>query len=162
MSDQRRDWARTWAEGAPLDEAVREAVRDAVREHRLHHRTIAVWEDEQVRLIEGEAILDHDAFLTLFAPVGRSGREEVEAARWRRLPTSQPIEVYDDAGEAIEAARQRLVKTGRPGYLLAFEVPRHLVSETHPRVISDTDRATLEDALVGRIRVVAEFAREVP
>lgn len=162
MSDQRRDWARTWAEGAPLDEAVREAVRDAVREHRLHHRTIAVWEDEQVRLIEGEAILDHDAFLTLFAPVGRSGREEVEASRWLKLPDSQPIEVYDDVGEAIEAARQRLVRTGRPGYLLAFEVPRHLVSENHPRVISDTDRDTLEAALVGRIRVVAEFAREVP
>lgn len=162
MSERRRDWARTWAEGAPLDDAVREAVRDAVREHRLHHRRIAVWEDEQVRIIEGEAIPDHDAYLTLFVPIGRTGRDEVEGSGWRKLPSHEPIELYDDVGEAIEASRQRLVRTGRPGFLLAFEVPKHLVSEAHPKVIADADRTTLQEAFVGRIRVVAEFAREVP
>lgn len=162
MNDDRREWAQTWADGAPLDEAVREAVRDAVREHRRHHHRIAVWEDDQVRIIEGEAIPDQDATLTLFAPASQAGLDEVEATRWRSLPSSESLELYDDPGAAIEASRRRLGATGQPGFLLAFEVPRHLVSESHPIVLSEGDRETLEMAIVGRIRVVAEFAREVP
>lgn len=154
MSQDRRTWAETWANGAQLDEAVREAVRDAVREHRVRRNPIAVWEDDRVRIVDPKEIRDPEAFETLFLPVGPAELTEVAESDWSRLPAARVEPILDDVDLALELARGLLDRddTGHHAYLLAFEVPREHADE----------RLELADsAVVGRIRIIAEFSRDL-
>lgn len=162
MSD--RSWAETWADGTQLDEAVRRAVRDAVREHRDRKNPIAIWEDEQVRIVGAHEIPDHAEFATLFYPVTCDGLEAVRQSGWRHLPGSGELSLLIDPDTAIELARGMLHVGGGElhTFLLAFEVPRSALPEGLGIGFSvdGRDRVVLENAIVNRIRVVAEFARE--
>lgn len=111
---------------------------------------------------------------TLWRPTGPAELDLVQASGWRRWPPRRPEQpiFYPVLNEdyATRIARDWNVKASGSGYVTRFEVrtdvlDRYEVQQVGGRTILEywipaEDLEAFNDAIVGRIEVVAEFHRD--